>query len=312
MARQASELTTYDEARRRRERHAGGGLRRAGSRLLDESGEAGLRAGRSLHQAVLRGARSRRVADLLHGTWLGHPLHPVLTDVTIGAWTFGAVFDGIGAISGDRATQRLADRLTTIGTISAIPTALAGVTDYTTVPKPAAGTATLHALLNGASLGLYLYSLMERRRGRRRRGLALSSAALGANLLSAWLGGHLVYRDRVGVDHSERFDGPREWTQVLPARDLASGEASRVELDGKSVLVYRSGQDVYAIGAVCSHAGGPLEQGTFRDCQVQCPWHDSVFDLRDGSVRHGPATGPQPAFAARIEDGMVELRALRP
>jgi nitrite reductase/ring-hydroxylating ferredoxin subunit/uncharacterized membrane protein len=297
-------------------REATEGLRSGGAALLDRGGELGLTAGRSLHRAVLRGGnRSRRVADLLHGTWLGHPLHPVLTDVTIGAWTFGAVFDAMGAVTGDRATQRFADRLTEIGTASAIPTVVAGITDFSTVPTPASGTATVHALLNGASLGLYLASLVQRRRGRRARGLALSAVALGANLFSAWLGGHLVYRDRVGVDHGERFDGPADWRPVLTAVELVPGEVRRVELDGKAVMLYRTGQEVYAIGAVCSHAGGPLDQGTVREtsngCLVQCPWHDSVFDMRDGSIRHGPATSGQAAFEARIEGGRVELRALR-
>lgn len=280
-----------------------------GEELLERGGDSVLAAGRALHEMVLRGGeRSRRTADLLHGTWLGHPLHPVLTDITIGAWTFGAVFDGVGALTGDRRTQQFGDRLTAIGTASAIPTAVAGVTDYSTVPKPAAGTATVHALLNGASLGLYALSLYQRRKGRRGSGLALSAVALGANMFSAWLGGHLVYRDRVGVDHSERFDGPRQWTEVLRAGALAAGESARVDVDGKSVMLYRDSQRVYAIGAVCSHAGGPLEEGEVRGCFVQCPWHDSVFDMRDGSLRHGPATSPQASFETRINGDRIELR----
>ena len=249
---------------------------------------------------------------MLHGKWLGHPLHPVLTDITIGAWTFGAVFDGIGAMTGDKATQRMADRLTAVGTASAIPTALAGVTDYSTLPKGSANTGTSHALLNGASLALYGMSLLDRRRGRRRRGLLLSAAGLAANMASAWLGGHLVFREKVGVDHSERFSGPRRWTSVIGVEELASGQAKRVELDGKSIMVYREGDQAYAIGAVCSHAGGPLEEGDVRGCYVECPWHHSVFDIRDGSIRHGPATNPQAAFDARIQGGKVEVRLAEP
>ncbi|MEX2534915.1 MAG: DUF2231 domain-containing protein [Trueperaceae bacterium] len=278
-------------------------------KLLERSGEVGLTVGQSLHRAVLSGGnRTRRIADFLHGTWLGHPLHPVLTDATIGAWTYGAIFDGIGAITRDRNTQKMADRLTAIGTVTAIPTALAGMTDYSTLPKSASKTATSHALLNSASLALYGLSLLERRRGRRRSGLALSAAALGATMFSAWLGGHMVYRERVGVDHGERFTEPREWTGVLGADELALGKSKRVEVDGKSVMLYRDERQVYAIGAVCSHAGGPLEEGTIRECFVQCPWHDSVFDMRDGTIKHGPATSPQTAFDVRIRDGRIELR----
>lgn len=280
-------------------------------KLLDRVGKQGHGVSHAMHEAVLSGGeRSRRVADALHGTWLGHPLHPVLTDVTIGAWTFGAVFDAAGELSGDERVQRVGDQLTAIGTASAVPTALAGMTDYSTLPKNASTRATSHALLNGASLGLYLLSLAARRTGRRRRGLALSAAALGATMFSAWLGGHLVYRDRVGVDHSERFDGPGEWTSVLDGSELASGETTRIELDGKGVLLHRDGQRIHAIGSVCAHAGGPLEDGRIDGCFVECPWHDSVFDLRDGSVKHGPATYPQPAFESRIVDGRIEVRSV--
>lgn len=283
--------------------------RAPGTDLIERTGDSIEAAGRALHTAVLRGGKgSRRTADLLHGTWLGHPLHPVLTDFTIGAWTFGAVFDALGEFTGDRHTKRVGDQLTAIGTVSAIPTALAGITDYSTVPKPAAATATVHGLLNGASLALYGLSLYQRRKGRRGSGLALSTVALGANMLSAWLGGHLVYRDRVGVDHSERFDGPGSWTEVLEASALAAGGSTRIEVDGKAVMLYRDSRRVYAIGAICSHAGGPLEEGEVRGCFVQCPWHDSVFDMRDGSLRHGPATGPQAAFEARVNGDRIEIR----
>lgn len=284
-------------------------VRHGSEELLERTGKAGLGVGRALHQQVLAGGHgTRRIADLLHGTWLGHPLHPVLTDITIGAWTFGAVFDGIGALSGDRNTQNTADTLTAIGTASAIPTALAGITDYSTLPKGASTSATSHALLNAASLALYGLSLLDRRGGRRRRGVALAAAGLGANMLSAWLGGHMVYREKVGVDHSERFSGPDTWTRVLASEELASGETKRLELDGKAVMLYREGQQVYAIGAVCSHAGGPLEEGSIHGCYVECPWHQSMFDMRDGSIRHGPATSPQAAFDARVRDGNIELR----
>jgi nitrite reductase/ring-hydroxylating ferredoxin subunit len=163
-------------------------------------------------------------------------------------------------------------------------------------------------MLNVASVGLYTASLARRRRGRRGQGLALSFLAQGILLGSAWLGGMLVYEDRVGVDHSEQFTGPRDWTPVLDEAELPERTPKRVEVEGKGVLLYRVDGRIDAIGAVCSHAGGPLEKGQFRDGCVQCPWHDSVFDLRNGRVVHGPATRPEASFLTRIRDGRVELR----
>ncbi|HEX7021875.1 MAG TPA: DUF2231 domain-containing protein [Trueperaceae bacterium] len=276
---------------------------------VPEVTEAGTKISRGIHDAVLNsGEAARSTLDVLHGTWLGHPLHPVLTDLAIGAWTMGALFDTAGLISGDRAQQEAGDALAAIGTAAAVPTALAGLADYTTVPKPAAATATWHALLNSANLGLYAWSLRERAKGRRGRGILLSSLAVTLTGVSAWLGGHLVYSQKVGVDHSEHFTGPQDWRAVLNASDLEENRPRRVEVDGKAVLLYRDSAQTYAIGAVCSHAGGPLDEGSIQGCLVECPWHNSVFDLRTGYVRHGPATQPEPCFDTRIQNGQVEIR----
>src|SRR5690606_15472854 len=194
--------------------------------------EAGFQVARTVHDAVLRDERRRRVADALHGTWLGHPLHPVLTDVTIGSWVLGGAFDLVGAVTGSRFARRAGDTLARIGTAAAVPTALAGVADYSTITQRAAATGALHGTLNAAGLGLYLLSLRDRRNGRRGRGLLFSSIALGVATVSAWLGGHLVYRHRVGVDHSDEFTDPRDWTPVLNVDELGDREPKRVEVEG--------------------------------------------------------------------------------
>jgi nitrite reductase/ring-hydroxylating ferredoxin subunit/uncharacterized membrane protein len=272
-------------------------------------GEAGTKASLAVHGAVLKGGKGvRHGVDVLHGTWLGHPFHPVLTEITIGAWVLGGVFDAVGAVGRSRAARRTGDRLAAIGTAAAIPTALTGLADFSTYPQWSAKPATLHAALNLANIGLYATSLWERRRGNRRRGLALSWLAQGLTMASAWLGGMLVYKHKVGVDHSERFTGPKDWTPVFHDADLAERRAKRVEVEGKQVLICRENGQVFAIGAVCSHAGGPLDQGKISDGCVQCPWHDSVFDLRDGRIVHGPATQPQTAFETRVRNGRIEIR----
>lgn len=271
----------------------------------------GLKLSRALHSAVLGGGQPvRKAADVLHGTWLGHPLHPVLTDFVIGAWGLGALFDAIAAVSGTRQAEQIADALTTAGTAAAVPTLLSGLTDYSTTQKPAVSTATLHALLNDINFVLYLFSVRERRRGNRARGVFLSSLAMALTLVAAWLGGHLVYGHKVGVDHSQsRHTGLTDWTPALDAEALPEGALKRASVEGNPVLLYRQGERVHAIGAVCSHAGGPLEQGTLEDgCFVRCPWHDSVFDLRNGRIKHGPAVHAQPRFEARIREGRVEVR----
>jgi nitrite reductase/ring-hydroxylating ferredoxin subunit len=135
-----------------------------------------------------------------------------------------------------------------------------------------------------------------------------STSALGLVGASAGLGGDMVYRRSVGVNHAPPATAPEAWTAALPLNEIAEYEARRVEIDGAPVLLYRDVEAVYAIGAVCTHAGGPLEQGTFDGNCVECPWHQSVFDLRDGRVVHGPATMGQPSYQARIRNGQIEVR----
>ena len=270
--------------------------------------EQSVKIARSVHEGVLKGGPLRKVADLLHGTWIGHPLHAILTDVTIGAWGLSVFFDALAAIRGDRAARQAADTLVATGIYSAIPTALSGLADFSAIKQPAASAATLHAVLNEINLVLFILSLRERRRGNRSRGVFLSALALALSGASAWLGGHLVYTHNVGTDHSRPLHPTTRWTPALPVADLPEGRPTAADVDGDPVLLYREDRTIYAIGATCSHAGGPLQEGTFEGCRVQCPWHDSVFDLRDGRIIHGPTTHPQPRYDVRVRKGMVECR----
>jgi len=274
--------------------------------LLPEKGKA--LAG-VLHRGVLQGGDPVRSAvDVLHGTWLGHPLHPVLTDVVVGSWMLASLFDVMSLNNGSGRAEKAADTLTAVGTAAAVPTVLAGLADYSAIRRPAAGAGLAHALLNGISFTLYLLSLRARRAGQRNQGVALSTGALGVATASAYLGGHLVFDQRVGINHSDPPSKLQTWTAALDDAALPERSPRRVEVDGNPVLLYRQQGEVYAVGAVCPHAGGPLEEGQFYDACVQCPWHDSVFELRNGAVRHGPSTYSLPNYEVRIGDGRIEIR----
>lgn len=274
--------------------------------LLEEGGEA-------VAQAVVKVSETsnltRRIADFMHGTWLGHPLHPVLTDATIGAWLYSAFFDLASVVTGSKSMEDAADTMCGIGTAMAVPAAVIGLADYSRIPNHAARHGALHGMLNLTGFALYLLSFGARRKGQRGLGMALSAAGLGAATVSAWIGGDMVYRQRVGTNHAVDTGEPEHWTPVLADRDLAEGEAKRIDVIGTPILLTRRNGEVYAIGAVCSHAGGPLEMGKFEDTCVECPWHSSVFDLRDGSIIHGPATSKEPHYDVRIWEGTIELRA---
>ena len=263
----------------------------------------------AIHDAILGGGYpTRKLADFFHGTWLGHPLHPVLTDFTIGAWATGSMFDWAGHLLDSDELRRTGDHLAVAGTISAVPTAISGIVDYSTFPEASAAPVTWHAVLNVVNFGLFLASVRERRRGNHTRGAVLSGIGLALTCVSAWLGGALVYKYKVGVNHADEFEKPKQWTPLMDAKDLHEGKKQRVDFEGKPVFIYRRGEEIFAIGATCSHAGGPLDKGKMMGSCVQCPWHDSVFDMREGHIVHGPATQPQPAFETRIRGGKVEIR----
>ncbi len=264
---------------------------------------------RAIHDKVLEREESRQAADILHGIWLEHPLHPALTDFVIGAWFFGSVLDGITLVRRSRGIQQAADILISVGNAVALPTALAGLADFSAIPPKSAKTAATHALMNAGGLAMNIASSLHRRAGKRGRGILLSAVASGGLLVSAWLGGKLSYEQKVGVNKIPETGAKGEWKPVLKERELEDQKPARVNIDEAPVLLYRSGSTVHALGAVCAHEGGPLEKGKFHDSHVTCPWHQSVYDLRDGHVVHGPSTYSEPVYETRTTDGMLEIKA---
>jgi nitrite reductase/ring-hydroxylating ferredoxin subunit/uncharacterized membrane protein len=264
---------------------------------------------RGIHAGVLKGGRAtRKAADVLHGTWMGHPLHAALTDFTIGAWMLGSIFDWIGLLGKSKSAEEAADQMIDMGNASALPTAMAGLIDYSTIPNPAMTTGATHGLFNAVGFVVNLFSASARRSGRRSLAVALSTAVCGGLLASAWLGGELVYRYKVGVNRTPKPKGPDHWEPVLDEGELMEDVPQRVEVEGVPVLLYTHEGTIYAMGAVCGHDAGPLDEGSFDGAEVTCPWHQSVYDVRDGSVVHGPTCYSEPAYDVRVFDGKIELR----
>jgi nitrite reductase/ring-hydroxylating ferredoxin subunit/uncharacterized membrane protein len=245
--------------------------------------------------------------DVLSGTPLGHPLHPVLSDVPIGAFTSAAVLDLFATGDGN---EPAASILIATGVLSAVPTAAAGYADWSETYGEAQRIGLVHAALNAGGVALYAGSLLARLRGDRRAGMLLALSGLAAVGASGYLGGHLSFGHGVGVNNAFLQRGPDEWTEVLPADDLEAGTPRRADVGDATVLLVRRGEEILAIGSRCTHAGGPLEEGTMdpREGTVQCPWHQSVFRLDDGSAVHGPASVPEHAYDVRVRNGVIELR----
>jgi nitrite reductase/ring-hydroxylating ferredoxin subunit/uncharacterized membrane protein len=278
-------------------------LHRTARRL--ERMEALDRLAKPVASAVHQVLRARVIRNLLSGTNLGHPLHPMLTDVPIGAWTMATLLDTVGGAAAEPA----ADMLVGTGIIAAVPTATSGLNDWSDTSGPEARVGLVHAMANTATLGLYVASFAARARGSRRRGRALGLAGFGVMLTGAYLGGHLSYVRGVNVNRTAWEQRPTEWTPVLPDTELAEGKPHVAEADGVPVLLYRAAGQVHALSGTCSHMGGPLGEGTVSDGCVTCPWHGSTFRFADGTIVRGPASTPQPLYQTRIHEGHIEVRA---
>jgi nitrite reductase/ring-hydroxylating ferredoxin subunit/uncharacterized membrane protein len=241
--------------------------------------------------------------DILSGTWLGHPLHPPLTDIVVGAWTSALLLD----LLGDDQTDGAADVLVGIGILAAVPTAAAGLSDWAELRGGNRRVGAVHALGNTTALLLHMLSLLARSGGDRTRGRVLSAAGVAAASFSAWLGGHLSFGRGVGVNQTAFEALPAEWTQAARFEELADGALTGAEVDGTAVVLARSGDAAYALVDRCSHRGCSLHEGKLENETIICPCHGSTFRL-DGSIVKGPATAPQPALEVRISDGTVEVR----
>jgi nitrite reductase/ring-hydroxylating ferredoxin subunit/uncharacterized membrane protein len=238
--------------------------------------------------------------DVLSGTWLGHALHPMLTDVVIGSFTSATLLD---LLAGEDSAEA-SERLIALGILAYGPTALAGINDWADTEPVSDGDAV--------ALTLYTASLRARRRGSRSLGLVLGLAGAAVMMTGGYLGGHLSMTRAVGPNQTAFDEGPTDWTPAADAVQLSERQPTRVVVDETPVLLLKDGERVFAIHDRCSHRGCSLSQGEVQGEEIVCSCHGSRFDLKDGSVKGGPATAPQPAFQVRDRDGELEVRRLAP
>jgi nitrite reductase/ring-hydroxylating ferredoxin subunit len=257
-------------------------------------------------------ALPQAVKDLLHGTWLGHPLHPVLAQVPVGCWVSAGILDVIPA------TRPAATLLIGTGVAAAVPTAMSGAADWSEQEVGVRRLGAVHAVANTAALGLYVGSLVARSKGAGTWGRVLAYSGLGLASGSAAIGGHMSYSLSSGASHSAtaaRSLTP-EWIDLGPLDDLPDNKPTLRTGEGQGapvpLAVVRRGARVDAFIGSCSHLGGPLPEGTIEqvrgsDCLV-CPWHGSAFELDEGQPRRGPAANAQEKLEVRYVAGRVEAR----
>jgi nitrite reductase/ring-hydroxylating ferredoxin subunit/uncharacterized membrane protein len=252
---------------------------------------------------------AQKIRNSLNGTWLGEPLHVVLTDVPLGAWTVAMAFDALDLVFNFREFARACATSIGIGLIAAAGAAVTGMTDWSDVGPPARRLGLIHGLLNLSGAALFATSLFLRKKKSRKTGRVVGVLGYAVMGYAAHLGGKMVYEHRVGVERTDGQVFPEQFAAVLPETSLMDGKLTRAMYQGTPILLVRRGDRLFfAMAETCSHFSGPLSEGKLEEDTVVCPYHFSRFALEDGRVLDGPAVHPQPCLEVRTRNGQIELR----
>jgi nitrite reductase/ring-hydroxylating ferredoxin subunit/uncharacterized membrane protein len=266
---------------------------------------------RVVSDTVVRALPPGSRADALHGVPFGQPAHPAVVRFPLGCWSSAVLLDFLPS------TGRAASTLIALGLLGSAPSAATGLADFSALHRHQQRVGLVHGAFQAGASALFGLSLAARAAGRHREGKVLSAGGLAVATAGTYLGGHLALRLGAGSSHAESVSHLADlgWQDLCPLATLPEGRPVRRQLGYLSLLVLRQGTEVSVLSDHCAHLGGPLHQGRIVTARgepcVTCPWHGSVFRLRDGAVVHGPATARQPAFAAQVtESGQVQVQPL--
>ncbi len=271
---------------------------------IDQIAEPLSKAVRGAYEAA--GPVGRGAKNALHGVWLGHPLHPVFTDIPIGAWTTALALDA--ASNEDPEMGRAATFAMGVGLAGALGAAVTGLTDWSETDGRSRRAGLIHGLLNVTATTLFATAFALRKRDSHAGGRKCAWTGYAIALGAAYLGGDLVYGERIGVTHADE-ELPEEFTPILASGSLPDNSMAHGRAGNADVLLARQRGRVCALAHSCAHLGGPLSEGTLKDGSVVCPWHASEFALEDGRVLNGPSTHDQPSLTVRERDGQIEVKA---
>jgi nitrite reductase/ring-hydroxylating ferredoxin subunit/uncharacterized membrane protein len=257
------------------------------------------------------GSPGRLLQDFLNGSWLGHSVHPVLTDVVVGGTTMVIFLDILRVFFNVDGLEDATTWTLGLSVLAGVATIVTGLTDFKdTGTGNERNLAGLHGVINIVAVVMFFISLLQRFGGAHDAAFWVALVAYLVISVGAYIGGHVVFKYGYMVNHNAFARGRRakEFTALMPAAELAEATPTEATFGTTALVVVRRGDVVYALKETCSHAGGPLSEGKLNGDYIECPWHFSQFRLSDGAVRHGPATSRQVAYRARINAGQVEIQ----
>ena len=244
-------------------------------------------------------------------SYQGHPIHPMLIPFPFAFLTGGWGFGVAAALTRSADLRTVSRHLVPAGIAAGLLAAVPGIIDYhASVPPDSSAKerATKHAALNTTAIALFAAGWWLGR-SRRRSTLPLVLQGLGTAALSAgsWMGGVLVSRNQIGVDH--RYANAGKWQEesreattsralAFAAAPLDVNQMKLVHAGEQRIAVARTEDGYAAFSDRCTHRGGPLSDGVLICGTVQCPWHGSQFDVHTGEVKCGPAEKAIRTYAA--------------
>jgi nitrite reductase/ring-hydroxylating ferredoxin subunit/uncharacterized membrane protein len=253
-----------------------------------------------------------------------HPLHPILI-VFPAAFTIGAlVADVIGRL-GDWPTVWASGAYMSVAAVATgLLAGVPGIIDYLSIiPPDSSGKqrATMHMVINVSALVAFAIGFVFRDWHTLQPGPAtIVPELLGVGLVcyGGWLGGTLVYRNQIGVDH--RYAGAGKWKEetkeahaddqvvVATADELKVNQMKLLHVGDRRIVLARTDGGYCAFGDRCTHRGGSLADGVLACNTVTCPWHGSQFDVITGHVVSGPAEQSIRAYPVEELNGEIRLR----
>ena len=250
-----------------------------------------------------------------------HPLHPILVALPIAFFLGAFVFDVLFVFTDQTSFWQTGYYLAIAGIVGALMAAVPGAIDYfySVPPKSSAKKrATQHAVINLINVGIFIFSVYYRQKENSNSFVVLGAEGVGIILMSiaGWMGGTLVHRNQISVDH--RYAGAGKWQEeyidtdhtrieVAVIGELKTNAMKLLHVNKQRIVIGRTEKGYVAFSDHCTHRGGPLADGVLICGTVQCPWHGSQFDVETGAVKAGPAEEFIRVYKTEEENGKVYL-----